>query len=131
VTRVQLAAIALSVVGLAISVYLTALHYAGVTPACLTSGSINCEAVLSSSYAVLGGTSVPTSALGIVWFALSAATWTRPSGWRQVVWSAVGLVFVLFLVYVEIVVIGAICLWCTAAHVLVVALLLVAVSVRR
>jgi uncharacterized membrane protein len=131
VPRVQLAAIALSVAGAAVSIYLTALHYTGVTPACVTSGSINCEAVLSSSYAVLGGTSVPTSALGIAWFALSAAAWTRSAGWLQVAWSSVGLAVVLYLVYVEVVVIGAICLWCSAAHVLVVALLLIAVTARQ
>ena len=130
-SRVQLAAIALSVVGIAVSLYLTALHYAGVTPACPVSGSINCEAVLSSSYAVIGGSSIPTSALGVVWFAVSAAVWTRPPGWLQVGWSAIGVAGVLGLVYVEIVVLNAICLWCTAAHVLVVALLLVAVTARQ
>ena len=126
--RAQLVAIGLSVAGIAVSVYLTALHYAGVTPACMTSGSINCEAVLSSSYAVIAGSSIPTSALGIVWFAISAALWTRPAGWAHIAWSGAGVVTVLYLVFVEVVRINAICLWCTAAHVLVVVLLLLAVS---
>lgn len=130
-SRVQLAAIALSVAGIAVSIYLTALHFAGVVPACPASGSINCEAVLSSSYAVIVGSSIPTSVLGIAWFAMSAVLWTRPPGWLQVGWSAVGLVGVLGLVYIEVVVLNAICLWCTAAHVLVVALLLIAVSARQ
>jgi uncharacterized membrane protein len=129
-SRVQLAAIALSVAGIGVSLYLTALHYAGVTPACPASGSINCEAVLSSSYGVVLGTTIPTSALGIVWFAVSAGLWTRPPGWLQVGWSAVGVAGVLGLVYIEIVVLNAICLWCTAAHVLVVVLLLIAVTAR-
>jgi uncharacterized membrane protein len=129
--RVQVAAIALSVAGVGVSLYLTALHYAGVSPACVTSGSINCEAVLSSSYAVIAGSSVPTSALGVVWFGASAALWTRPPGWLQVVWSAAGLITVLYLVFIEVVRINAICLWCTAAHLLVVVLLLLAVSFRK
>ncbi len=129
-TRVQLAAIAISVAGVAVSIYLTVLHYAGVTPACVSSGPINCEAVLASRYAVIAGTTVPTSALGIVWFALSAAIWTRPRGWIPLAWSAVGLLTVLYLVFIEIVLVGAICLWCTAAHVLVVALLLIAITTR-
>jgi uncharacterized membrane protein len=129
--RVRLAAIALGVAGGAISIYLTVLHYAGAVPACPASGTISCEAVLSSSYAVIAGTSVPTSALGIVWFAISALLWTRPAGWMQLGWSAAGLLAVLYLVFVEIVVLGAICLWCTAAHLLVVALFLIAVSARR
>jgi uncharacterized membrane protein len=34
---------------------------------------------------------------------------------------------VLYLVFIEIVRVGAICLWCTAAHVLVVAIVMIAV----
>lgn len=129
-TRVQLAVVGMSLAGVAISIYLTALHYAGVTPACVTSGPINCDAVLSSRYAVVAGTTVPTSALGIAWFAVSAAVWTRRAGWLQLGWSVVGLLTVLYLVFIEIVLVGAICLWCTAAHILVVGLTLVAVTVR-
>ena len=126
-----MAAIALSVAGIAVSIYLTALHYAGVTPACPVSGSINCEAVLSSSYGVIAGSTVPTSVLGIVWFLVSAGLWTRPAGWAHIAWSGVGLAAVLYLVFIEIVRLNAICLWCTAAHVLVVALLLIAVTARE
>jgi uncharacterized membrane protein len=127
-SRVELAAIVLSVAGIAVSIYLTALHYAGAQPACVTTGAVNCEAVLTSSYAVIAGTSIPTSAAGIVWFGVSAALWTRPAGWLHVGWSALGLLAVLYLVFVEIVLLGAICLWCTAAHLLVVALLLLSLS---
>lgn len=117
--------------GVAVSIYLTAQHYAGVVPACPVSGAINCEAVLSSSYAVIAGTSLPTSVLGVVWFGVNAALWFRPAGWAHLAWAAVGLLTVLYLVFVEIVLLGAICLWCTAAHVLVVILVLIAVTVRR
>ncbi|TMD25909.1 MAG: hypothetical protein E6I92_11305 [Chloroflexi bacterium] len=128
--RAQAAAVLISVAGIGISIYLTAVHFAGVVAACPASGAINCEAVLASPYAVLAGSSVPTSALGIAWFAVSAAVWTRPSGWVQVAWSAVGLVGVLGLVFVEIVLLGVICLWCTAAHALVLALMVIAVAAR-
>ena len=130
-SRLQLAAIGVSVAGIAISIYLTVLHYAGVAPACVTSGPVNCEAVLSSPYAVIAGSSIPTSALGIAWFGASAALWALPRGWIQLAWSTIGTLTVLYLVYIEIVLVGAICLWCTAAHVLVVALLLIALSARR
>lgn len=128
--RVQLVAVALSVAGIAISVYLTALHFIGFAPACPSTGTINCEAVLSSPYAVIAGTNVPTSAAGIVWFGVSAFLWTRRWGGVQLAWSAVGLAIVLYLVFIEIVRLGSICLWCTAAHVLVLALLLIALSLR-
>ena len=127
-SRPQVAAIALSVAGIGVSVYLTVLHYIGFAPACPVSGPVNCEAVLNSPYAVIGGTSIPTSALGIAWFAVSAALWTRPFGWPQLAWSVVGMLTVLYLVFVEIVLLGAICLWCSAAHILVLALLLTALT---
>jgi uncharacterized membrane protein len=123
-----MAVLALSLAGVGISIYLTLLHYAGVTPACPATGSINCEAVLSSSYAVIGGTTIPTSAAGIAWFAVCGLI----AGWRagplHLLWSAVGLVTMLYLVFVELILVRAICLWCTAAHVLVVALLLLSLS---
>lgn len=128
--RTSLLAVALSLAGVGVSIYLTALHYSGFAPACPATGVVNCEAVLTSPYAVIAGTSVPTSAAGIAWFAISAVLWLRPYGRLQLAWSAVGLATVLYLVFVEIVGLGAICLWCTAAHVLVLALLLIAVSVR-
>jgi uncharacterized membrane protein len=120
VTRLQLVAFLASLAGAAISVYLTAVHYAGVPLACPSTAQVSCEAVLSSRYAVLAGTTIPTSAAGIVWFAVSAALWTRRPSWP--------LLAVLALVFIEIVVLGAICLWCTAAHVLVVAIAVIALS---
>ena len=127
-SRLQVLAIALSVAGVAVSIYLTALHFIGFAPACPVTGPVNCEAVLSSPYAVIAGTTVPTSAAGIAWFAVSAVLWLRGFGRVLLAWSVLGLVTVLYLVFVEIVRIGAICLWCTAAHALVVAVLLIALT---
>lgn len=121
-------ALVASVAGVAISIYLTIDHFVGVVPACPVSGHINCNVVLSSPYAVIAGTSIPTSAAGIVWFAVSAILWLRPAGPSQLGWSAIGLLTVLYLVFVEIVRLAAICLWCTAAHVLVLLMFLVALS---
>jgi len=130
VPRLQAVAILVSAAGIAVSIYLTMLHYGGVVPACPTSGTINCEAVLSSRYALIAGTSIPTSAAGIVWFAISAGLWTRAPGWVQVAWALVGLATVVYLLFVEIVLLGAICLWCTAVHALVVILVVIALASR-
>ena len=73
------------------SLYLTVLHFAGIAPTCPVSGAINCEAVLSSSYALIAGTPVPTSAAGIVWFGVSALLWAWRFGPVHLAWSAVGL----------------------------------------
>lgn len=129
-SRLQLAALVLSVAGIAVSIYLTILHYAGVVPGCPVSGPVNCEEVLSSSYAVIGGTPVPTSAAGIAWFGVSALLWTRPVGRAHLVWAGLGLATALYLVFIEIVRLGVICLWCTATHVLVVAIVVIALASR-
>ncbi len=127
-TRLQLVALIASLAGVVVSGYLTAVHYAGVPLVCPSTATISCEAVLSSRYAVIGGTSIPTSAAGLLWFAVSAVLWTRRPSWAHIVWSAVGMAAVLSLVFVEIVVLGAICVWCTAAHLLVVAIAVIALS---
>ena len=126
--RWQLLALAAGLVGLGVSIYLTAVHYAGVPVACPANGSVNCEVVLSSRYALIAGTNVPTSAAGIVWFAVSTLLWTRRPGRVQLAWSVAGLATVLLLVFVEIVLVGAICVWCTAAHVLVLVIFLIALQ---
>ena len=110
------------------SIYLTAVHYAGTPLACPTGAVVNCEAVLSSPYALIPGTQLPTAAAGIVWFAASAVLWLRPFSLIHAVWSGVGLLTVLYLVFIEIVRLGVICIWCTAAHVLVVVIFLIAVT---
>jgi uncharacterized membrane protein len=124
-----------SLAGLGISVYLTVAHYSTIPLACPTGGVVSCEQVLSSRYAVIGGTGLPTSAAGMAWFAISVGLAIaglrspRPQLARvQLAWSAIGLATVIYLVYVEIVLLGAICLWCTAAHVLVLVIFLIVLS---
>jgi uncharacterized membrane protein len=124
-----------SLAGLAISVYLTVAHYSTIPLACPTGAVFNCEQVLSSRFAVIGGSALPTSAAGIAWFAISAGLAIavlryprRQLGRIQLPWSAIGLVTVIYLLFVEIVQLGAICLWCTAAHVLVLLIFLIALS---
>jgi uncharacterized membrane protein len=129
VGRLRSLAVLASLAGVAVSIYLTVLHFQGVVPGCPLTGPINCDAVLTSRYAVVAGTSMPTSALGILWFGVMGALWI--GGWRRAIylWSGAGFVFVVALVFVEIVLVGAICLWCTAAHVLVLAQFLIAVTI--
>lgn len=126
--RLLLAAVAVAgVAGIAISAYLTAVHYAAAPLACSASGAVDCARVVGSAYGTIGGSGLPTSAAGIVWFAVSGALAVlrlrRPSltaaARLQLAWSLAGLVVVVFLVFVELVRLGSICAWCSGAHVLV------------
>jgi uncharacterized membrane protein len=119
----------LGVVGLAISLYLTVVHYAqGQVPlACASGGLINCERVTSSAQSMVGP--VPVAALGILWFAaLLGLLVLVPRSPVLLAWSAVGVAFVLYLVYAELFLIRTICLWCSAVHLVVLGVFLLAVA---
>lgn len=115
--------------GLAVSVYLTVAHYTqSVTLACPASGTIDCQKVTTSPESVIAG--IPVAVLGLVFFAAMAGL-GLPAAWRarapmlrtaRLVLSVIGVLFVARLVYAELFEIDAICLWCTAVHVLAVAL---------
>src|ERR1041384_1502981 len=113
-----------SLVGAAIAIYLTVVHYNESVPLfCSASGLVNCGFVLSSPYGVVLGTSIPTSVPGLAWCLVMAVLaivglrarprWLRPA---QFVWALVALLTALYLVYVEIVRLHAICAWCSALH---------------
>jgi uncharacterized membrane protein len=130
---------AMGLAGLAVSVYLTFVHYSAAPLVCSTTGAIDCERVLTSGFGVIGGSALPTSAAGIVWFIVStslavgqlARRGSRLLARAQLAWSAVGLATVIGLVFIEIVMLGAVCLWCTVAHTLVVGTFLLVITVRQ
>jgi uncharacterized membrane protein len=132
----QVILLALSLLGVAIAIYLTSVHYENVPLVCSDSGLVNCTRVLSSPYSVIPGTSLPITIPGIVWGMMSAALaifgLITTSGQRQrririaqFAWSLLGLLTVLYLVYVEIVRLHSICAWCTALHVLILLMFLI------
>ena len=135
--RWQLLALAASVAGLGVSIYLTVVHYSSIPIACPATAQINCEQVVSSAYGVIGGSAVPTSAAGILWFVVSALLAAGRLGGRaelarpQLAWSALGLLTALFLVYIEIVQLGAVCIWCSTAHLLVLLIFLTSLPAFR
>jgi uncharacterized membrane protein len=130
----QVLLLLLSLVGAGIAVYLTSVHYENTPLICSTRGVIDCARVLSSSYSLIPGTTVPITIPGLGWCLISAAL--ALVGWRlasqprwlsvaQLLWSFVGMLTVLYLVYVEIVRLHTICAWCTALHVLILFMFLI------
>jgi uncharacterized membrane protein len=116
---------AASLAGLGVAGYLTYEHYTGSTSlVCSDRGAINCLAVTTSSYSKVAG--VPVAVLGLAFFA-AMVVFQLPPMWRRdnltirrarMAWSIVGLGTVVYLLYTELFKIDAICLWCTAVHVL-------------
>jgi len=133
-SRVQLALLVLSVIGIGIAIYLTAVHYENVPLICSASGLVDCARVLSSTYSVVPGTTIPISVPGLAWCIVSGGLaivglrlqpvprWLRIS---QFALSLSGILVVLYLVYVEIVRLHTICAWCTGLHVIILAMFLI------
>ena len=126
----QLLLLILSLVGAGIAVYLTAVHYENAPLICSTRGLIDCSRVLASPYSVVPGTSVPITVPGLAWCAVSAILafaglrLLRPQvryriQQAQFAWSLLGMLTVLYLVYVELVLLHTICAWCTGLHVII------------
>lgn len=134
----SLALLVAAVAGFGIAAYLTAVHYQQVPLACTTNSYLNCAQVTQSSYSVVPGTSVPISVAGMAWFLISGALATislnigRAASVElklrlaQLGWSLAGLLVVLYLIYVELVLLHRICEWCSGLHLLVLASFLIA-----
>jgi len=123
--------LALAVVGLGISSYLTYTHWADASVACGGFGS--CDVVNNSEYAEVAG--IPVAFLGaLCYLALIASAlawlWWRPSGpaWPVMFFwglSLVGTLYSAYLTYVELFVLEAICVYCVASAAVILASLLV------
>jgi uncharacterized membrane protein len=120
------ASLSLTVLGLLVSAYLTYEHYtSSTTLACSETGKIDCLKVTTSSYSKVFGL-IPVSDLGLAFF-LVMTLLCLPPLWRsrhelvgrlRLAGCLVGLASVLYLVWAEIFGVDAICLWCTAVHVI-------------
>lgn len=105
-------------VGTAISVYLTWVHYSGSLALCIGVGG--CEAVQTSRYAMVG--ELPVAAIGLGGFAailaVAVARIARDQPLLDLALFGLSLaatLYVAYLTYIEIFVLGAICPWCVTA----------------
>ena len=130
----------ISLYGLGASIYLTIAHYdTHVQLVCSDKGVINCAEVTTSSQSMVFGV-LPVAVLGLAFYVFMVAI-NSPWAWRlqrpvageqlsawsgnlttAIMWArlisvVVGMGFVLYLIYAEVIQIGAICLWCTSVHV--------------
>jgi len=121
-SRVALGA---AILGMGVATYLTIAHYdSSVTLACPGSptGLVDCARVTTSPQSKFLG--IPVAVLGLFYF-VSMVVANLPQLWRlyikevvlaRAAFSVVGMGFALYLIAMELFVIGQICIWCTAAH---------------
>lgn len=116
--------LASAVGALAAAVYLSIAHLTSPEVlACSESGTINCSAVTTSAQSTFLG--IPVAYLGVLW-SLPMIALLLPAAWAstdrrvhqaRLVLAGLGIAFILWLIYAELFIIGAICLWCTVVHV--------------
>jgi uncharacterized membrane protein len=123
--RARALTVILALAGAAIAGYLTWVHYADIEPLC--TGASECERVQASSYAEFGR--APVALIGLVGYAgiLAAALASVPSARLVGAYLAfTGAGFSVYLTWVELVQIDAICQWCVTSAVLMGALAVIA-----
>jgi len=106
-----------AIVGLVVAGYLTAVKLAGELPVC---GPLQgCETVALSEYSEIAG--IPVALVGVGFSALLIVLhligWRTGDRWAVIAAYGLGLfgmLFVGYLTYLELFVIGAVCLWCVA-----------------
>lgn len=118
----SLVSVALALAGAGVAGYLTSVHYDRHLLLC---GGGNCGTVQQSTYAEMAG--VPVALLGLLMYlailSLGVIRWHRPDLQSNATMAAfaialAGTVFAVYLTYLEIWVIDAICQWCVVSALL-------------
>lgn len=126
-SRLRVAILVLAAAGAGIAGYLLYERWTGGAPVCGTGG---CEIVQQSKYSKIAG--LPVALLGLIAYVAIFVTAFNRSELARAAGAAIalgGLVFAVYLIYVQAALIDAFCQWCLASDV-VIALLAVATSLR-
>jgi uncharacterized membrane protein len=116
--------LALSVLGLIDAGYQTYTHFSNTGLAGCSAKGDACVVVQTSSYAWVFG--IPVAVLGLAFFVFMVVI-NSPQAWRaknplihrlRLASVVVGMLFVLYLIYNELVRIGQICPYCTSVHII-------------
>jgi uncharacterized membrane protein len=117
-------ALVLSIAGFGDSLYLTIEHYTGnANLVCSNTSTVNCLKVTTSPESMVFGI-FPVALLGLLFFVGMLAL-NLPVMWRtsvrliamaRLAMVVIGMGFVFYLLYSELISIKAICLWCTGVH---------------
>lgn len=121
------ALLGLAALGVAVSAYLTYVHYRGALALCAGAGG--CETVQASRYATMFGVPIALLGLGLYLGILALALWRAlagPAAPGAVLLGLFGLalagtLFSAYLTYLELFVIHAICPWCVSSAAIVTA----------
>jgi len=128
----------LSIIGLGIAFYLSFIETTNTEALCGPVG--NCNSVQQSPYAYVFGL-IPVGAIGVAGYAVILAFWIfqriSSNGWKKLftilIWGAAsfGVLFSIYLTFLEPFVIGASCMWCLSSAVLITLIMFAATEPAR
>ena len=126
--------IVLGVIGLLTSIYLTVEHYSSKDSICDFNATVTCSLVNSSVFSEI--LNVPVALFGALWFViLISLAWKALKKDGVLIsgllgWSILGILFVIYLIIVEII-LQALCPFCTVVHVVIVITFVLALLLYR
>lgn len=116
----------LALAGIADAAYLTLQHYQGKIPPCTVEG---CEQVLSSEYATVIG--IPVALFGLGYYLallVLSRLGTKQALGLQLLLVSLGLLASAYLIYLQLEVIGAICIYCMASAIVTAAIWILTIA---
>jgi len=109
-------------------------HYHPGALACIDSGPVDCQAVLTSPQSVVTGVPVPYfgltffATLGVLCLPASWRSANRWVHWGRLAIAAAGIGSAIYLISIELFSVKKICLYCTGVHVVTFALFIIVVT---
>jgi uncharacterized membrane protein len=132
VARLPLLAAVVALIGLGDAIYLTIHHLTGEKVPCSVTGG--CETVLTSPYAEIGG--IPLAAFGAIAYFIAFSLAILAAFGNRTMWLVFGIqvslmaLTSLFLIYLQLFVINAICQYCMLSAGVCITLFIIAVISR-
>ena len=126
--NLRISAATLALAGIGVATYIAIAEGGGGAPKCLAGGH-GCETVADSQYSHLAGVNV--AVIGIIGYVLLLAAAIAPGDpgrFGGFLTALIGFGFSVYLTYLELFVIDAICQWCVASAILMALSLAVAVT---
>ncbi len=127
-------ALGAGLLGILVSAYLTYAQFSLVPGVCSINRWFNCDAVLTSSYSKILG--IPMAVFGLTWFLVSTALCVALLEGKQLtrhllLWGVLGIAGVVYLNYVELMLLQTVCLYCLSGHILGIVILAAAILYAR
>ncbi len=133
--RLPAVTLILSFIGLVVSIYLSAQHYASSSASFCDFGEhVSCSLVNKSVYSEIFG--IPVALLGVFWFAAAfflswlALRKTPKAPLLLLLWSLLGTAFVFYLVYLEFM-LQSVCPFCFLVQIIVLSMLIMSFVIHQ